>query len=182
MNLAPVDIIRLRAAVNEWVSEKFPRHRRYLSHSQPEYCAKKKAWSVALGTKNVNGHSVVLGNIIVDYDGVIVRAVRPSRIVEKLEGLLADTESSQASRECLQSTFYDFRLGDGIQGAVSFEDGEIDLLLTDPPYGISKSYTCEQQVPRRLRKDGRDFIMPKGNFGGWDQPVEPSDWLGSHLA
>ena len=50
------------------------------------------------------------------------------------------------------------------------------LLLTDPPYGISKEYTCERQVSRRLRKDGTDFIMPKGNFGEWDSPVAPCDW------
>ncbi len=46
------------------------------------------------------------------------------------------------------------------------------LLLTDPPYGISSPYTCEKQVPRRLRKDGSDFIMPKGSFGEWDFPMK----------
>ena len=80
-------------------------------------------------------------------------------------------------RTASRGAFYDFRLGDGVEGAQSLQDGQIDLLLTDPPYGISKSYTCERQVPRRLRKDGRDFIMPKGNFGKWDRAIDPSDWL-----
>jgi len=81
----------------------------------------------------------------------------------------------------LKGNLYDFRLGDGIKGASALRDGEIDLLLTDPPYGISKSYTCEKQIPRRLRKDGRDFIMPKGNFGEWDKPVKPYEWLNAVL-
>ena len=50
-------------------------------------------------------------------------------------------------------------------------------MLTDPPYGISKPYICENQIPRRLRPNGRDFIMPKGNFGDWDQEINPADWL-----
>ena len=177
MNLKTVDTIRLRAAVNEWISEKFPQHRKYLSHSQPEYSTKERAWTVVLGTKNVNGYSAVFGKILVNKKGVITRAVRPSRIVRELDGLLADNRLIKTPRDRLENTFYDFRLGDGIQGASSLADGEIDLLLTDPPYGISKSYICEQQVPRRLRKNGRDFIMPKGNFGEWDQPIKPSDWL-----
>ena len=50
------------------------------------------------------------------------------------------------------------------------------LLLTDPPYGISNSYTCENQVPRRLRKNGTDFIMPRGHFGDWDRSIQPRLW------
>ena len=67
---------------------------------------------------------------------------------------------------------YEFRLADGIEAAQALDDRSVALLLTDPPYGISVAYTCEGQVPRRLRKDGRDFIMPKGRFGEWDAPFE----------
>jgi len=52
----------------------------------------------------------------------------------------------------------------------------VDLLLTDPPYGISVPYTCENQIPRRIRKDGSDFIMPKGEFGDWDHGFSPKKW------
>ena len=55
-------------------------------------------------------------------------------------------------------------------------DRSVDLLLTDPPYGISNPYTCEGQVPRRLRKNGADFIMPKGDFGQWDREFSPAQW------
>ena len=72
---------------------------------------------------------------------------------------------------------YDFRLGDGIEGAANLPDKSVDLLLTDPPYGISNAYTCETQVPRRLRKNGSDFIMPRGSFGEWDGPIAPDDWV-----
>ena len=52
----------------------------------------------------------------------------------------------------------------------------MDLLLTDPPYGISNPYTCESQIPRRIRKDGSDFIMPRGEFGEWDYGFSPTSW------
>ena len=48
--------------------------------------------------------------------------------------------------------------------------------MTDPPYEISKPYTCESQVPRRRRKDGKDFIMPKGHFGNWDYDFDIHKW------
>ena len=72
---------------------------------------------------------------------------------------------------------WDFILGDGLLGTGALPDRSIDLLLTDPPYGISSPYTCETQVPRRLRKDGRDFIMPRGDFGAWDDEGKSSQWL-----
>ena len=71
---------------------------------------------------------------------------------------------------------YGLFLGDGIAGSKTLKDMSIDLLLTDPPYGISNPYTCEKQVPRRRRKDGTDFIMPKGEFGSWDHGFNPETW------
>lgn len=60
--------------------------------------------------------------------------------------------------------------------AQKLDNLKVDLLLTDPPYGISKAYTCENQIPRRMRKDGSDFIMPKGEFGRWDHGFNPKEW------
>lgn len=45
---------------------------------------------------------------------------------------------------------------------------QFDMLLSDPPYNISKSYICEKQISYRSRRGGGKFIMPKGNFGEWD--------------
>ena len=170
----------MRAAVNEWISRQFPTYRKYLSHNQPEYLSSSDSWSVTFGTKNINGHSVELGTVLLNRDGHIVSRVDISKIERQIEALLADSDIGTTSEQ-LSGDNYDFRLGDGIAGAGSLQDGEIDLLLTDPPYGISKSYTCEKQIPRRLRKDGRDFIMPKGNFGEWDKPISPQAWLDAVL-
>lgn len=177
LSLAAADTLRLRAAVNEWVSATFPEHRRHLSHAPPEYSAEEGAWSVALGAKNMNGASVPLGRILLSDDGSVVRALEPEQVMRDIDALLAGLASGETRRDRIQGPLYDFRLGDGILGAATLDDGQIDLLLTDPPYGISKPYTCERQIPRRLRKNGRDFIMPKGNFGEWDQPANPSNWL-----
>lgn len=174
--LAVADKIKLRAAVNEWVSETFPQHRKYLSHTQPEYCEKRNTWIVSLETKNVNGHSFEFGYLLVDDDGTIFSEVSPSRITRELNKLLVSSRTDAGIEDCLQGELYDFRLGDGIKGAELFRDGEVDLLLTDPPYGISSPYTCEKQVPRRLRKNGADFIMPKGHFGQWDDDFKSGEW------
>lgn len=173
-SLAVADKIRLRASVNEWISESLPKHRKYLRHSDPEYIAAKDLWRVKL---NADGYSAPVGAVLIAPDLTIVQAESPNEIVRKLERLLSCEDGRELYPGELSGENYRFRLGDGIEGASGFADGEIDLLLTDPPYGISKSYTCEQQVPRRLRNDGRDFIMPKGNFGDWDS-VDPATWLG----
>lgn len=70
---------------------------------------------------------------------------------------------------------YEFRCGDGIEAAAGMSDRSVDLLLTDPPYGISRRYVCESQIQRRPRADGTDFIMPRGYFGDWDD-VNPHEW------
>ena len=170
------ETIRLRAAVNKWVSETFPCHRRFLSHSQPRQVAEK--WSVQLGTKNVNGRSVPLAVVEIDGDR-IASSETPDAIASRIDGLLSDMDAN-TERTWLHDSGCEFRLGDGLEGAASFADRQVDLLLTDPPYGISKSYVCEKQVPRRLRKDGRDFIMPKGDFGEWDH-ADPQQWLDAVL-
>ena len=177
MSTSVANTIRIRASVNKWISQQFPVHRKYISHSLPQYSADDAAWTVALETKNVNGHSVVLARLIVADNGHIKPTIQPANVVKRLGQLLAPYNAPVSSKDRLHGCGYDFRLGDGIHAAASIKDGTIDLLLTDPPYGISKTYTCEKQVPRRLRKDGRDFIMPKGNFGKWDQPVQPVEWL-----
>lgn len=173
---ATANTLELRSAVNDYVSKTFPTHRKYISHSHPEYSPEKEAWIVLLGTKKVNGHSVQLGRLLVGGDGQVIKGVSQSRIIAKIEKLLVRVDDED-DRERLQGEGLDFRFGDGIYGVRALENESIDLLLTDPPYGISKPYSCENQVPRRLRKDGRDFIMPKGDFGNWDKAIEPSEWL-----
>ncbi|MCY4466215.1 MAG: site-specific DNA-methyltransferase [Chloroflexi bacterium] len=178
----PVDLavekkIRVRAVANDWISRSFPTHRKYLLHTSPKYSASDNAWTMSISTRNLNGHSVPVGSLVIDgKDEEIVDAPDIAGVQERLLTLLSGEEELPTLDEAQIGHNFEFRLGDGLVGANSLPDKSIDLLLTDPPYGISKGYTCESQVPRRLRKDGTDFIMPKGNFGDWDKPISPREW------
>ena len=156
-------------------------HRKFLLHTTPEYSSADEAWTTNISTKNLNGNSVIVGQLLIDDSARIVQAQNSSVIHEQLEKLLKLKEVPATVVEKLVGENYEFRYGDGIEGAKLLPDKSIDLLLTDPPYGISKGYTCETQVSRRLRKDGTDFIMPRGNFGDWDIPVSPFEWTQSIL-
>ncbi len=173
--------LKLRATANQWISSNFPRHRKYLSHSNPKYSIADRAWETDIQTQNLNGHSLNLGRLLFDSDANILQAEHPATIRSEITNLLNQKVTTANFEEALVGCNYEFRLGDGITGTHLIHDYSIDLLLTDPPYGISKEYTCERQVPRRLRKDGTDFIMPKGNFGDWDEPISPAEWTGHVL-
>lgn len=172
------ETIRVRAAANRWLMDNFSEHRKYLHHRQPVHARGPGLWAVEIVTKNINGHSVRLGNVSIDRDGLVVQSVRPDEIVSRIERLLAEQGDGSAYGRSISGEGYRFFNGDGVAAAADMDDGSIDLLLTDPPYGISKAYVCEEQIPRRLRTNGRDFIMPKGRFGDWDVGVVPGKWLG----
>lgn len=169
--------IQLRATINEWISARFPTHRKFIKHSDPTYRQDKGLWEIRL---NANGCSSPIGWVLASLEAGIVQADSPAAITRRLEWLMADEADLHRYPDSISGENYRFVCGDGIAGASGFADGEIALLLTDPPYGISKSYICEKQVPRRLRNDGRDFIMPKGNFGDWDN-ANPQDWFNTVL-
>ncbi len=168
--------LKIRAAANQWISSNFPKHRKFLSHSSPQYSATEGAWETTVLTQNLNGLSQNVGRLLFNPNAQIILADHPTNIENELRDLLKEKVVNTDFEEALVGSNYEFRLGDGIAGAQLIHDYSIDLLLTDPPYGISKEYTCERQVPRRLRKDGSDFIMPRGNFGEWDAPISPVEW------
>ena len=176
MNLTPSQKIELRATINEWISINFPVHRKYLSHLPPKYQKKDGTWSIIIVSKNINDTTVTLGDLLI-RDNVVIKQPEQLSIIQTIESIKDSKSSVIQDVQPLLGDSYEFRFGDGIKGAKDLDDRQIDLLLTDPPYGISKPYICEKQVPRRLRKDGTDFIMPKGNFGEWDKEIEPSEWL-----
>ncbi len=169
--------IRLRASVNEWVSETLPEHRKYIKHSEPQYVESSSLWRVDL---SANRASALIGSLMIARDATIVTPDNLNQMICRLEKAISLSRDEAKYPALITGENYRFVLGDGIEGARGFSDGQIDLLLTDPPYGISKSYTCEKQVPRRLRNNGRDFIMPKGNFGDWDN-IDPTTWLNAIL-
>lgn len=164
--------LALRAAVNEWIGGSFPEHRMLLSHEAPVYEPQADAWSVNLTTKPNGVPAVHLGSLLVAHDASIIEAPLPANVLARLP----DHATPETPRDAVTGDLYSFHCGDGIEAAAATPDRSIDLLLTDPPYGISKRYTCETQVPRRLRNDGSDFIMPKGHFGDWDEAIDPHAW------
>lgn len=171
------ETIRVRAAANKWISDNFPEQRKYITHVSPEYSKSEQAWLVGLATRELDGKPSMLGTLFIDHQWSVVKAQSPKEISAQLARLMEKQITIETvSSEKLEGENYQFILGDGIEAAASMEDRSVDLLMTDPPYGISNPYTCEKQVPRRLRKDGRDFIMPKGHFGDWDYEFEPAGW------
>ena len=170
--------IKIKAAANEWVSKNLPIERKLIVHSAPEYDEVSRGWNIGLTIKTRKEKPVTVGNLVVDDNACIVKAQTPQSIVARISQLLEGVQEPFAIFQdtVLDGEGYEFRLGDGVESSKLLVDRTIDLLLTDPPYGISNSYTCEDQVPRRLRKNGADFIMPKGNFGEWDGAIEPGEW------
>ena len=168
--------IKVRAAVNKWLMNNFSGHRKHLRHSPPIYAKDSNLWRVEILTKGINGHPVHLGDIGVDGNGLVMETTEPDEILKTIDKLLNESSASTEHGKCISGRNYRFSNEDGI-AAVGRMDSAIDLLLTDPPYGISKAYNCETQIPRRLRANGRDFIMPKGHFGKWDESIDPGEWL-----
>jgi DNA modification methylase len=176
--LTPSQKIKIKAAANDWISKNLPIDRKLIIHSAPEYNEVSRVWNIGLTTRNRNGRQVTVGNLVVDNNACIVKAQAPQSISARISQLLEGFQEPLAIFQdtVLDGEGYEFRLDDGVECSKTLVDGTVDLLLTDPPYGISNSYTCENQVPRRLRKNGTDFIMPKGNFGDWDGAIEPREW------
>ena len=174
------DRIKIRAAVNAWIGEQFPNHRKFLMHTPPEYNFTDHAWNVEIMVRT-KGEMKSLGRLLVGEDELSVRGQDHASIVAKISAILGSEQLVTVAPSSLIGDGYAFYCSDGITGVSGLCDQSVDLLLTDPPYGISNPYTCEGQVPRRLRKNGRDFIMPRGDFGAWDNGLSPQVWLSGML-
>ena len=182
-NLTAEQKIKVKAAANEWISKNLPRDRKLIIHSMPEYNEASQAWDIGLTIRVGTKQQVTVGNLSIDHESLVVESESPKSISLRVSRLIEGSQAPLATfqGDVLQGENYEFRLEDGVERANTLDNGSVDLLLTDPPYGISNSYTCENQVPRRLRKNGADFIMPKGNFGDWDGPIEPGGWANEVL-
>lgn len=172
--LSDAEKVALRAAVNDWIGRSFPEHRSLLAHNQPTYRADADAWAVELVTKRNGVPSRSLGTVLVSETAAIIAAPDADSVRGRLAAV-AEPDQRPAT-DCVSGDGWALHLGDGIAAAAALSDASIDLLLTDPPYGISRRYTCESQIPRRLRRDGTDFIMPRGHFGDWDASIDPQAW------
>lgn len=173
---APQRKLKVKAAVNNWMSANLDGIRTNLALGTPSQVRSPlRQWLVPLVVKR--GRSVhAVGEVRLDEHLNVVQA--PGRDVLESGVRRARNRQDGTDELAVRLSPGDFGLfyGDGIEGAAKLDDKSIDLLLTDPPYSISSAYTCEKQIPRRLRADGGDFIMPKGDFGAWDQNFSPRAW------
>ncbi|HBP53710.1 MAG TPA: site-specific DNA-methyltransferase [Synechococcus sp. UBA8638] len=167
--------LQVRARVNKWISATFPESRKHISHALADMDA-NGVHRVELMLKR-NGHVTSLGHVQADATQVSPQTGHVDDIAQRLQQALQTIGATDAAREPVRGPLHDFRFGDGIVAASELPDLSVDLLLTDPPYSISKAYICETQAPRRLRTNGSDFIMPKGYFGQWDEEFpQPEEW------
>lgn len=179
MRLTDARRLAVRAAVNDWIGRSFPEHRSLLAHNQPIYSPDDNAWAAELVIKHNGSPSCPLGRILVSDAAAIISAPDVGEVLGLLE--TDRREPAQPTVERVADEGWELRLGDGVKAMSELADGSVDLLLTDPPYGISRRYACENQIPRRLRRDGSDFIMPRGHFGDWDACVDPQAWMSAVL-
>ena len=161
----------------------FPRHRRRLGCGDPLRDPTDAVWAVPV---TVAGDSAtVLGWVRFDDDAHLVDAPDPQTVLDMLETLTDDDDASGVgfddAAEPARGDGWELHCRDGIEVVAAMPDRSVGLLLTDPPYGISRRLTCESQVPRRLRRDGSDFVMPRGHFGDWDSAAEPHAWTAEVL-
>ncbi len=173
------DTIQARATANKWISDHFPTHRKHITQVSPAYSESEKVWLIGLAARDLDGVPTMLGSLLIDDRWAVIEARDPEKVSADLSRILETREKTGiVAGDQLDGTGYQFVQGDGIEGAAKLKDQSVDLLLTDPPYGISNPYACETQIPRRLRKNGADFIMPRGCFGSWDYDFRPEEWTG----
>ena len=167
--------ISLRADVNYWIGRNFPKQRKYISHSNP-ILIDKDEYQVNLHLKN-DGKILEIAKLRIASNDIQLIRNSCKDIEQKLSDILDSYTKTNLRLDSLIMGDYEFHFDDGISMVGKMPDKSIDLLLTDPPYSISTPYVCESQIPRRLRKNGSDFIMPKGNFGEWDNNFpSPQEW------
>ena len=143
-----------------------------MSLDTPRFNQKNNLWIINLIAKQFNNAS--LGKILINKDKVVIKHPKIKTLVYHINKL--NSNITKKTKPIKNTSKYGLFYGDGIKACVKIKDNSISLLLTDPPYGISSPYNCEKQIPRRMRNNGSDFIMPKGEFGKWDYGFKPTEW------
>ena len=170
------DVIKVKAAVNDWMSSNLDSIRTNLALGRPSQLGGNPSlWMVPLIIKQGRkAHSI--GEFHLDGGLEVIYAPEYHAIETAVEQVFRRTDSMVALEVRQSANDFGLFYGDGIKGSSELEDKSVDLLLTDPPYSISNAYVSESQIPRRLRTNGGDFIMPKGDFGAWDKDFSPKSW------
>ena len=171
----PATRTKLKFVANTWINNSLGSSRTGVMAGNPE--PDGASWIVGIHRGKRTGP--VLGKLKIDGKMRIVRAPSIARIKRELGRTTAPGRRMHASQ--FTAGGHSLTRGDCLEGCKKIKDGSIDLLLTDPPYGISNQYASERQIPRRVRANGGDFIMPKGDFGAWDHDFSPSGWTDAIL-
>ncbi len=85
--------LAVRAAANEWISANFPKNRKFLSHSSPEFSPSEQAWTTALLSKDTHGNVREVGRLVFEANANIVEATSPGDVRESLSLLRLDEEA-----------------------------------------------------------------------------------------
>ncbi len=131
------------------------------------------SWSVDIHANTAS--KPVIGTITVNKDMIVTRHTDLKTLERTLKKLVPRPINDRVVDKLILEDHRFYR-SDSLVQCAKLKDASIPLLLTDPPYGISSPYSTEKQIPRRLRKNGADFIMPKGEFGAWDHKFSPQKW------
>ncbi|ABK78047.1 DNA modification methylase [Cenarchaeum symbiosum A] len=160
----------LKFVANTWINNTFGKMRTSLAVGNARRVSGQ--WKVDIqvdGTKKVIGHVNIDDEMkIADFTPITVMKNGARRNKARLGSDIVhgDVKLKKHRMSC----------ADSMVECAKLKDNSVDLLLTDPPYGISSPYATERQIPRRVRKNGGDFIMPKGEFGEWDHDSDPAAW------
>jgi len=172
----PTTKTKLKFVANTWINNSLGALRTGVMAGNP--VRDGKSWVVGLHRDGRTGP--VLGRLRIDAEMRITRAPSAARIKRELKrGAIAPDDLRDSER--FVAGDHSLTRADCIAECQRLKDGSVDLLLTDPPYGISNQYASERQIPRRVRANGGDFIMPKGDFGAWDHGFSPGGWTGAVL-
>jgi len=162
---------KLKFVANTWINNSLGSLRTEVIVGNPTLV--NGSWVVGLHKgKRTNP---AIGKLTIDNKMHIIKA--PS-ITKLKKDLKKNTDVSNRYKRTTQfiTNNHSLTKADCLTECQKIKNGSIELLLTDPPYGISNQYASERQIPRRVRANGGDFIMPKGDFGSWDHNFSPDGW------
>jgi len=170
-NEKPITRTKLKFVANTWINNSLGSLRTGIIVGNPVYV--DRSWVIGLHKgKRTNP---VLGQLKINNKMRIIKA--PSIIKLKKELKKNSNVSNKHNHtQSFATRNHSLKKADCLKECKKIKNASISLLLTDPPYGISNQYASERQIPRRVRTNGGDFIMPKGDFGSWDHNFSPNGW------